>query len=400
MYETHFGFSAPPFQLNPDPSFYFESQGHGKALSYLRYGVQQGEGFIVITGEVGAGKTTLVRALLQQLNEQNLVAAQLANTQLEASDLLQAILTAFGVSAVGLNKAGMISMMEAFLTGVAASGRRALLIVDEAQNLSTQAIEELRMLSNFQLERHALLQSFLVGQPELREKLQRPSMEQLRQRVLASYHLGPLAAQETAAYVLHRLRRVGWKNQPRLDDDALVRLHERSGGIPRRINLLCNRVLLAAYLGEHQVVAAALVDETANEIDQEMCVPGSTTSLAPSSLPERAQPHAIESPSAAPSAATPEPAEEAPVLAPASVTVKNEARLLRRVPSHRSTAPEDTPPTAPAADAAADAAARACHPASAVARTDTADGLAHLPPGILLALANDCLLYTSPSPRD
>jgi general secretion pathway protein A len=274
MYESHFGFSSPPFQLNPDPEFYFDSAGHSKALSYLRYGVQQGEGFIVITGDIGAGKTTLVRALMQELNPDEVVAAQVANTQLDAFDLLQSILTAFGVPTEGMGKARLIATLEAFLTAVAASGRRALLVVDEAQNLGRQAIEELRMLSNFQLGHHSLLQSFLVGQPELRLQLQTGAMEQLRQRVLASYHLGPLNPEETAAYVEHRLRHVGWQDRPHFDTAAFALLHRRTGGIPRRLNTLCNRILLAAYLNDLDVISARLVTATADDLQQEMQASG------------------------------------------------------------------------------------------------------------------------------
>jgi len=273
MYETQFGFSGPPFQLNPDPSFLFESTNHSRALSYLRYGVQQGEGFIVITGDIGAGKTTLVRALLQQLDSEEVVAAHLANTQLESSELLHCILTAFGVPAQGLGKGGMIANLEAFLTGIAASGRRALLVVDEAQNLSAQALEELRMLSNFQLGSHALLQSFLIGQPELRLLLQGHAMEQLRQRILASYHLGPLSLEETAGYVRHRLQHVGWRGDPPFDDYAFAALHERTGGVPRRINLLCNRILLAAYLSGAEGITHDLVRQTADELSGELQIP-------------------------------------------------------------------------------------------------------------------------------
>lgn len=274
MYETHFGFSGPPFQLNPDPAFLFESANHGRALSYLRFGIQQGEGFIVITGDIGAGKTTLVRALLQQLDPAQVVAAHLANTQLESAELLHCILTAFGVPAQGLGKGGMIANLEAFLTSVAASGRRALLIVDEAQNLSVQAMEELRMLSNFQLGRHALLQSFLIGQPELRGLLQGPAMEQLRQRILASYHLGPLSVGETAAYVRHRLQHVGWRGDPPFDEFAFATLHERTGGVPRRINQLCNRVLLSAYLSSATGISKELVQQTADELHGELSLSG------------------------------------------------------------------------------------------------------------------------------
>jgi general secretion pathway protein A len=269
MYESKFGLSGPPFQLNPDPAFYFDSRGHSNALSYLKFGVHQGEGFIVVTGEIGAGKTTLVRTLLDGIDRDEVVAAQVLNTQLESGELLQAILTAFGVAATGGGKAQLLASLEAFLTSVAAQGKRALLVVDEAQNLGREAIEELRMLSNFQLGNHALLQSFLVGQPELRKQLESPAMEQLRQRVIASCHLGPLSAEETRAYIEHRLRHVGWTDQPAFDDDAFAVIYQWTNGIPRKINLLCNRLLLATFLSDVQQITAALVRETGNDLARE-----------------------------------------------------------------------------------------------------------------------------------
>ncbi len=271
MYESHFGFSSPPFQLNPDPSFYFDSRGHRNALSYLKFGSHQGEGFIVVTGEIGAGKTTLVRTLLDGLDPTKVVAAQVVSTQLQSNDLLHAILIAFGVASSKTSKAHLIASLEAFLTGLAAKGRRALLIIDEAQNLNHEAVEELRMLSNFQLGNHGLLQSFLVGQPELRGLLQSKSMEQLRQRVIASCHLGPLDKAETRAYVEHRLRLVGWKGtSPQFADNALDRIHHWTGGVPRRINRLCNRLLLGAFLSNATRLSIGMVDETALELKNEI----------------------------------------------------------------------------------------------------------------------------------
>jgi len=263
MFDAHFGFSAPPFRLGPDPSFYFESSGHGKALAYLKYGVYQREGFIVVTGEIGSGKTTLVRKLLDSLDPRELTAAQVVSTQLDSYELLRAVCTAFGVPVPGTSKALVLATLEAFFAALAANGRRALLIIDEAQNLGIREAEELRMLSNFQLGGQGLLQSFLVGQPELRLTLRSSSMEQLRQRVIASCHLAAMTEAETRAYVEHRLRRVGWRGNPCIADDAFVELHARSGGIPRRINLVCTRALLACSLrdgreitGEHLVQAA------------------------------------------------------------------------------------------------------------------------------------------------
>lgn len=270
MFESHFGFSAAPFQLSPDPSFYFASQGHGQALAYLNYGVYQREGFIVVTGEIGSGKTTLVRRLLEGLNAADVVAAQVVNTQLDTAELLHAICMAFGVPVTSPSKAQMLGTLEAYFTALAAHGRRALLIVDEAQNLGLREVEELRMLSNFQLGSQALLQTFLVGQPELRQMLHSRTMEQLRQRVIASCHLGPLTAPETQAYVAHRLRKVGWLERPWIGAAAFASIHARAGGIPRRINVLCTRSLLAAWLAASDEITPEIVAEAAAEIGAEL----------------------------------------------------------------------------------------------------------------------------------
>jgi general secretion pathway protein A len=277
VFESHFGFSAPPFQLNPDPTFYFGSKGHSNALAYLQYGVHQAEGFIVVTGEIGAGKTTLVRTLLEGLDVGQVRAAQIASTQLDAMGLLQAILTAFGVPppAGPPSKPSLISTLEAFFMTLAVKNKRALLVVDEAQNLSLDAIEELRMLSNFQLRKQALLQSFLVGQPELRAMLESQRLEQLRQRVIASCHLGPLDQEETRQYIEHRLNRVGWRDSPSFDAaSAFKKIHEATGGIPRRINLLCNRLLLSAFLENINHINEDHVVRIARELRDEV---GETT---------------------------------------------------------------------------------------------------------------------------
>ena len=270
MYESFFGLSGKPFQLNPDPAFYFGSKGHSRAFAYLQYGLYQGEGFIVITGEVGAGKTTIVRSLMEQLDRNKVVAAQIVSTQLDADDMLRAVGVAFGLPVGSTSKSMLLASIEAFLCQVAADRKRALLIVDEAQNLTPKAVEELRMLSNFQLGDQALLQSFLVGQPELRAMMQSPSMQQLRQRVIASYHLGPMDAAETQAYVEHRLRHVGWSDDPRFAPDAFARIHELTGGIPRRINTLCNRLMLAAFLGEQHALDTGDVDMIDGEMRAEV----------------------------------------------------------------------------------------------------------------------------------
>jgi putative secretion ATPase (PEP-CTERM system associated) len=270
MYESYYGLSGKPFQLNPDPAFFFGSRGHKRAFAYLQYGVYQSEGFIIITGEVGAGKTTIVRSLFEQLDHQRLVAAQLVSTQLDAEDMLRAVAAAFGLPAKTVDKATLLGSLEAFLCKLAVANKRALLVVDEAQNLSPRAVEELRMLSNFQLGEQALLQSFLIGQPELRAMMQSAQMQQLRQRVIASYHLGPLDKSETQGYIEHRLEHVGWKGDPRFSSDAFDRIHTMSGGIPRRINTLCNRLLLSGYLGEKHAFGADDVNAIAREIHDEL----------------------------------------------------------------------------------------------------------------------------------
>ena len=206
MYEQFYGLTSKPFQLNPDPSFYFGSKGHSRAKAYLDYGVQRNEGFIVITGEVGAGKTTLVRGLLESLDSEKTTAANLVTTQVDENDILRLVGAAFGVAVAGATKADMLMALEAYLVNEAKHGRRCLLLVDEAQNLSLRAVEELRMLSNFQLDTQALLQTFLIGQPEFRAILQNPNMHQLRQRVTACCHIGPMDSSETKNYIVHRLK--------------------------------------------------------------------------------------------------------------------------------------------------------------------------------------------------
>lgn len=269
MYEKFYGLSSKPFQLNPDPSFYFGSKQHRRAKAYLEYGVQRNEGFIVITGEVGAGKTTIVRGLLASLDPDKVIAANLVTTQLDAEDTLRMVGAAFGVRIKDLSKADVLMALEAFLVSQTSQGKRCLLIVDEAQNLSGRAVEELRMLSNFQFGQQALLQTFLVGQPEFRAILQSPNMQQLRQRVTATCHIGPLDREETQGYIEHRLKCAGAIDRPSFDGAALEAIFNASGGIPRRINLICDRLLLLGFLGEKDAFGLEDVNEVVSEIHDE-----------------------------------------------------------------------------------------------------------------------------------
>ncbi|MFN3736724.1 XrtA/PEP-CTERM system-associated ATPase [Hydrogenophaga sp.] len=271
MYEAFFGLSSKPFQLNPDPKFYYSSKPHRRARSYLVYGVMRGEGFIVITGEVGAGKTTIVRDLLDSLENGSVVAAHMVSTQIGAEDALKLVCAAFGVPVRG-GKADLLMALEAFFITQVTQGKRCLLIVDEAQNLHPQAVEELRMLSNFQFGDQALLQTFLVGQPEFRDILQSPHMLQLRQRVTARCHLGPLDEEDTRAYVEHRLKCAGATDKPTFDADVFPALHRYTGGIPRRINTLADRLLLQGYLAETTHLTLSALNEVEAEIEAENAV--------------------------------------------------------------------------------------------------------------------------------
>lgn len=261
MYDQYYGLTGRPFQLTPDPQFYFESATHRKALSYLGYGLAQGEGFIVITGEVGAGKSTLVSHLMQSVDKARLTAATIVTSQLDGLDMVHMAAESFGIDTRGLDKASTLKSIENFLHAEARTGRRCLLIVDEAQNLSVDALEELRMLSNFQLGASALLQIFLLGQPEFRDLVRDASeLEQLRQRVIATHHLEPMDANEVEPYIVHRLSRAGWNGRPQVTADAYTALYAETGGVPRKLNTLMNRVMLMGAVEQVDVLDGGLVE--------------------------------------------------------------------------------------------------------------------------------------------
>lgn len=270
MFDEFYGLTGRPFQLTPDPSFYFESATHRKALSYLGYGMAQGEGFIVITGEVGAGKSTLVAHLMQKIDPERMTVGQIVTSNLDGEELVHVAANSFGLDIAGHDKAAALSAIEAFLHAEAREGRRCLLVVDESQNLSVEALEELRMLSNFQLGAHPLLQLLLLGQPEFRKVLaEHADLEQLRQRVIASHHLEAMEMGEVEPYIKHRLECVGWEGNPEFDDGLFVEIHAATGGIPRRVNQVATRLLLLGAVeqtgGIDREMLASVLDEMASD---------------------------------------------------------------------------------------------------------------------------------------
>lgn len=270
MYDSFYAFTGMPFQLTPDSRFFFGSKGHSRAIAHLTYGLAQGEGFIVVTGEVGAGKTTLVERLWSQIDRATYTVARISTTQVSNEDLFRLTMAGFGLDAESGDKSLLLRRFEEFLRAHRSEGRRALLVVDEVQNLSLPALEELRMLSNITEDGRASLQTILLGQPQFRRMLASPDLDQLRQRVLASYHLGPLTEDETRAYIEHRLKAVGWDNNPTFRDDAFAEIFRHTDGIPRRINRLCSRVLLYGALEETGTITRTMVENTADELTKDL----------------------------------------------------------------------------------------------------------------------------------
>lgn len=264
MYQDFYGLQHNPFQLVPDPGFLYLSPSHQQALSYLRYSLESRIGFVIVTGEAGTGKTTLIRTLLGEMRPIFHV-VKVGNTLVNPRELLEMVLLDFGLDASG-SKAELLSRLNHHLIDIYARGERSLLIVDEAQNLSAEALEEIRMLSNLETVSEKLLQIFLLGQPELRDRLNEPGLRQLAQRVQLHAEIVPFALEDTQAYVRHRLERAGAGAEPHFSDEALAMIHEQAGGIPRRINIICDRVLLHGFVDERKRFSAEHIEAAVAEL--------------------------------------------------------------------------------------------------------------------------------------
>ena len=283
MFDDFYGLTGRPFQLTPDPNFFFESGTHRKALSYLGYGLAQSEGFIVITGEVGAGKSTLVAHLMQRIDRERLTVGQIVTSNLDGEELVHLAASSFGLDIDGRDKASALGEIENFLHEEAREGRRCLLVVDESQNLSVEALEELRMLSNFQLGAHPLLQVLLLGQPEFKKVLaEHESLEQLRQRVIAAHHLEAMEPGELEPYIKHRLACVGWQGNPEFDQRVFAEMYEATGGIPRRINQVATRLLLLGAVEQRTRIDAAMLSAVLKEMRSDNAFP----EAAPKPMPK------------------------------------------------------------------------------------------------------------------
>ena len=268
MYTEFFGLSAKPFDLLPNPKFLYLSKGHRKALSYLQYGVQENAGFTLLTGEVGSGKTTLVRDIINKISS-DVTLSMIFNTRVDGRQLLGMINADFGLEVEGKDKVQLINELNDFLLEECSSNRQPIIIIDEAQNLSAEALEEIRLLSNLEADNFKMVQIILVGQPELKQIIAKPSLRQLRQRINISCHLNPLNREELEEYIYHRLATVGSRDCVKFLDGVFDSIYKFSGGVPRLINLICDFLLLSAFVEETREIDMTLVDDAVNELSFE-----------------------------------------------------------------------------------------------------------------------------------
>ncbi|MBZ6380000.1 hypothetical protein B5C34_14320 [Pacificimonas flava] len=284
MYDSYFNLSAKPFQLTPDPGLFVETETHARAMAYLTYGLSQGEGFIVVTGDVGTGKTTLVARLIAEKLAADTVVGSLVSSQVDSTSLLKLVMASLGIEERGQEKADHLRAIETFLRAKRERAKRVVVIVDEAQNLTFEALEELRMLSNFQDGSQPLVQIVLLGQPEFRTMIaSSPELEQLRQRVIASHHISPMPADDVATYVRERLTRVGWTGRPAFSASAIEALNDAAGGVPRMVNMLAGRALLFAALDERDDIDEDLIGDVVEDLRGDNALPSTSASTEPGS---------------------------------------------------------------------------------------------------------------------
>jgi len=371
MYEVFYGLNADPFRLSVEPRFCFPHRSYARAKAYVEYALHRAEGFVMITGSPGTGKTTLVNDLLEHLPRRQVVTATLVSTQLEADDLLRMTAHGFGLESQQPRKSQVLQRLMEFLAQLHQQGMRTLLIIDEAQDLAPAALEELRLLTNLQREGQPLLQIVLLGQEPLADLLHRPELEQVHQRLIAAWQLQPLDLAETIDYVRYRLEQSGWRGDPAFEPGVLSQVHAFSAGIPRRINLICSRLLLHGAISERHTLtaddAATLIDElrqerlggyargAAGEFLEALVPSGAARPAPPPSPPPDENPetvdHGLKGPVAPPNPPTAAPpagatAEDGPAPKPGS-------------------APQDPEPPA---DGAPEPAARADYKAPTMAR--------------------------------
>ena len=355
MYERFYNLRERPFALSPDPEYLYPSRVHQEALDYLRYGLETQAGFIVITGEIGSGKTTLLQTLLRNVDNHTTV-GRIVNTMLEPRELLETIMIDFGLDPTGRSKALLLRDLSQFLVDQRLAGRMVLIVIDEAQNLSPAGLEELRMLSNLETEKSKLLQIVMVGQPNLRDTLGAPELEQLRQRITVSYHLPPLEIDETANYINHRLRRAALGAPLEFPREATDLIHARSRGVPRIINVICDAALVFGYAEDRRIFDASTIRDVLAELETTGVLPvqdqGDASAAPQPSVPAVSVP-SVSAP--APSAPAPSASAQSAVSASAvaaSAPAQSAPPLSTPAPSApatRAPAPSAMPPSAPLA---------------------------------------------------
>jgi general secretion pathway protein A len=290
MYQRFFGLRESPFNVNPDPRYLFLTRQIQEALAGLTYGIQNKKGFILLTGEVGTGKTTLLNRLLDWLHGQRVATAYIFNSQLDVNHLFDFVMADFGIACESREKSQVLLRLNQWLLERYRAGETAVLIIDEAQNLSLQVLEEIRLLTNLETSTEKLLQIVLTGQPELEEKLKLPQLRQLRQRITLRCRTSALTLEETFGYIAERLRIAGANGDPIFSEEAIQTLHMYARGIPRVVNLLCEHALINAYVDHQRPVPAHLVEEVAREFQLDEIAPiASVTPVAPSQQSEDTQ---------------------------------------------------------------------------------------------------------------